>query len=192
MHIASDLKSQAKRLRKYLADHNVDFGHSQCLEAIACIHGFKDWNTASASLEATPQREGRVVSPELYMALEREAERSPEVMAQLQRFQEVATLADGAEPGGELMTEALSIIGKLGGLAALEPPSLATATVICYTADMSLADLRSETEECLRTDPERIVIRVDAAASGAKLREARQLANEIRAKGYVTEVDCPL
>lgn len=192
MHIASDLKSQAKRLRKYLADHNVDFGHSQCLEAIACIHDFKDWNTASASLDATPQREGRVVSPELYMALEREAERSPEVMAQLQRFQEVATLADGAEPGGELMSEALTIIRNIGRLTAQKPAPIPKATIICYTADMNLGDLRRETEECLRTAPDRVVIRVDAAASGFQLREARQLANEIQAKGYLAEVDCPL
>jgi hypothetical protein len=192
MHIASDLKSQAKRLRKFLADHNVDFGHSQCLEAIACIYGFRDWNTASAALEATPQRESRVVSPELYMALEREAALSPEVMTQLQRFQEVATLADGAEPGGELMSEALTIIGNIGRLTAQQPASIAKATIVCYTADMNLGDLRSEVEECLRTAPDRIVIRVDAAASGFQLREARQLANEIQTKGYLTEVDCPL
>lgn len=42
------LKSQAKLLRAHLSAQNIELGHSQALEAISAIHGFKDWNTASA------------------------------------------------------------------------------------------------------------------------------------------------
>jgi hypothetical protein len=42
------LKSQAKLLRTHLSAQNIDLGHSQALEAISAIYGFKDWNTASA------------------------------------------------------------------------------------------------------------------------------------------------
>jgi len=40
------LKTQAKGLRKHLADQGVAFTHSQALEAVAHSHGHKDWNTA--------------------------------------------------------------------------------------------------------------------------------------------------
>lgn len=43
-------KSQAKRLRVYLAAANISLSHSQSLEAIAALHGHKDWNTANAFL----------------------------------------------------------------------------------------------------------------------------------------------
>ncbi|MFV0455574.1 MAG: glyoxalase superfamily protein [Pseudomonas sp.] len=42
------LKTQAKLLRAHFSAQNIELGHSQALEAIAAIHGFKDWNTASA------------------------------------------------------------------------------------------------------------------------------------------------
>lgn len=42
------LKSQAKRLRTHLAAKNIPLSHSQALEAIAVMHGHRDWNTASA------------------------------------------------------------------------------------------------------------------------------------------------
>jgi hypothetical protein len=45
------LKSQAKGLRKHLADKGVEFTHSQALEAVAHSHGHKDWNTAVAEAD---------------------------------------------------------------------------------------------------------------------------------------------
>ncbi|EMM8808349.1 glyoxalase superfamily protein [Pseudomonas aeruginosa] len=48
MQTIESLKSQAKRLRTHFSAQNIELSHSQTLEAIAAIHGFKDWNTASA------------------------------------------------------------------------------------------------------------------------------------------------
>ncbi|EPG8943916.1 glyoxalase superfamily protein [Pseudomonas aeruginosa] len=47
--MSADLKAQAKRLRAYLDTLNIRLTHSQALEAIAAVHGFKDWNTAVAA-----------------------------------------------------------------------------------------------------------------------------------------------
>lgn len=44
----SELKIQAKRLKEFLNSLGTPLQHSHCLEAIAAIHGIKDWNTASA------------------------------------------------------------------------------------------------------------------------------------------------
>ncbi|WP_248920165.1 glyoxalase superfamily protein [Pseudomonas entomophila] len=44
------LKEQSKRLRNHLAKNNIVLSHSQCLEAVAALHGHRDWNTASAVL----------------------------------------------------------------------------------------------------------------------------------------------
>jgi len=43
------LKSQAKRLRAHLSTNNIPFAHSQSLEAVAIMHGYRDWNTATAA-----------------------------------------------------------------------------------------------------------------------------------------------
>ncbi|HEK4046059.1 TPA: hypothetical protein SL338_003055 [Pseudomonas aeruginosa] len=48
MQTIESLKSQAKRLRTHFSALNIELSHSQALEAIAAVHGFKDWNTASA------------------------------------------------------------------------------------------------------------------------------------------------
>lgn len=42
------LKSQAKILATSLKDKKITLSHSQSLDIIAQIHGYKDWNTASA------------------------------------------------------------------------------------------------------------------------------------------------
>lgn len=44
-----DLKSQAKRLRAFLATKNIEINHSMSLEALAAQHGYRDWNVLSAS-----------------------------------------------------------------------------------------------------------------------------------------------
>lgn len=44
-----DLKAQAKRLRAYLATKNIELNHSASLEAMAAQHGYRDWNTLSAT-----------------------------------------------------------------------------------------------------------------------------------------------
>lgn len=43
------LKSQAKRLRAHLFAKNIQLTHSQALEAVAAMHGHRDWNTASSA-----------------------------------------------------------------------------------------------------------------------------------------------
>lgn len=43
------LKAQAKRLRTHLAANDISLSHSQVLEAVAVMHGHRDWNTASAA-----------------------------------------------------------------------------------------------------------------------------------------------
>ncbi len=48
-----NLKSKAKLTRQFLKDRcQVELSHSQCLELISQIFGFKDWNTATAELSA--------------------------------------------------------------------------------------------------------------------------------------------
>ncbi|MDU8350822.1 glyoxalase superfamily protein [Pseudomonas syringae pv. actinidiae] len=46
------LKAQAKRLRTHFAKGPSPITHAQALEAIAALHGYADWNTASAAIEA--------------------------------------------------------------------------------------------------------------------------------------------
>ncbi|MBI1327017.1 MAG: hypothetical protein GC136_05185 [Alphaproteobacteria bacterium] len=46
------LKQKAKTVRKFLNDkYQVDVSHGHCMEIISQVLGFKDWNTASASLK---------------------------------------------------------------------------------------------------------------------------------------------
>lgn len=45
------LKAQSKRLRAHLAKSDIVLTHSQGLEAVAALHGHRDWNTASAILD---------------------------------------------------------------------------------------------------------------------------------------------
>ncbi|HAU0095421.1 TPA: hypothetical protein JBE77_15060, partial [Legionella pneumophila] len=42
-----EFKKQAKILRDFLGQKNHDITHSSCLEAIAIMNGFKNWNTMS-------------------------------------------------------------------------------------------------------------------------------------------------
>lgn len=48
------LKTQAKRLRETLAQAGTPFSHSAALEAVAKQHGYRDWNTAQASVRQRP------------------------------------------------------------------------------------------------------------------------------------------
>ncbi|WP_409286873.1 glyoxalase superfamily protein [Pseudomonas guariconensis] len=47
------LKSQAKRLRSHLASLNIQLSYSAALEAVAAMHGHKDWNTIAAVFPTT-------------------------------------------------------------------------------------------------------------------------------------------
>lgn len=51
-------KIEAKALRKYLGEQGIELGHSKCLEAVARMHGFKNWDTAAfadvADVEQVP------------------------------------------------------------------------------------------------------------------------------------------
>ncbi|WP_305984242.1 glyoxalase superfamily protein [Roseibium sp. MMSF_3544] len=44
-----ELKSQAKRLKKALNAKGQTLSHGQALELVSAQHGFRDWNTASAT-----------------------------------------------------------------------------------------------------------------------------------------------
>ena len=46
-----ELKSQAKRLREYLSTQNINLAYGAALEAIAKQHGYRDWNTLSATVK---------------------------------------------------------------------------------------------------------------------------------------------
>lgn len=63
MTTIESLKSQAKRLRTHLSANDIPFTHSQSLEAVAVMHGHRDWNTASAetSHKAAPPQEPLVL-----------------------------------------------------------------------------------------------------------------------------------
>jgi len=51
-------KAQAKSLRSQLEDLGLSITHSQALEIISKSQGFKDWNTASATVETNTQSFG--------------------------------------------------------------------------------------------------------------------------------------
>lgn len=51
MQSVRDLKRQAKSLRSHLSDQGVSVTHSQSLESIARVNGFRDWNTAVATTD---------------------------------------------------------------------------------------------------------------------------------------------
>ncbi|MDF1720245.1 MAG: glyoxalase superfamily protein [Minwuia sp.] len=48
------MKQQAKRLRSVLAETGQSMSHAQALEAVARQHGFRDWNTAAATMPSAP------------------------------------------------------------------------------------------------------------------------------------------
>lgn len=59
------LKSEAKALREASALAGAPMSHGQALEAVARKHGYRDWNTASASLPeriAVPLQVGQRVA----------------------------------------------------------------------------------------------------------------------------------
>lgn len=51
MRTYKDAKSMAKLLRKSLTAKNIAVSHSECLEIVANVIGFADWNTLSAKLD---------------------------------------------------------------------------------------------------------------------------------------------
>jgi hypothetical protein len=54
MRTYKDAKTMAKSLRGSLAARNVLLSHSACLEIVAKVLGFADWNTLSAKLDVEP------------------------------------------------------------------------------------------------------------------------------------------
>ena len=49
-------KAQAKRLRTALAERDITLSHGHALEAVARQHGFRDWNTLTATGSARSDR----------------------------------------------------------------------------------------------------------------------------------------
>lgn len=45
------MKEKAKILKKFLVVKNSQITHSSCLEILALMNGFKDWNTTVAHLK---------------------------------------------------------------------------------------------------------------------------------------------
>lgn len=61
MRTYKDAKAMAKSLRESLTARNVLLSHSECLEIVARVAGFADWNTLSAKLDVEP---GQLARPE--------------------------------------------------------------------------------------------------------------------------------
>ena len=57
MHTYLDAKTMAKALRQGLAERNIAFTHSDCLELVSRQFGFANWNMLAARIDAakTPQ-----------------------------------------------------------------------------------------------------------------------------------------
>ena len=54
---SDSFKDKAKIIRKFLNDrYKVDVSHGHCMELLSQLHGFKDWNTASATLKAAVEQ----------------------------------------------------------------------------------------------------------------------------------------
>jgi hypothetical protein len=51
MRTYKDTKAMAKSLRESLAARSILLSHSECLEIVAKLAGFADWNTLSAKLD---------------------------------------------------------------------------------------------------------------------------------------------
>ena len=52
MRTFKDAKTMAKSLRDSLIARKVSLSHSECLEIVATVAGFSNWNTLSATLQA--------------------------------------------------------------------------------------------------------------------------------------------
>lgn len=48
----TEIKHQAAILKNFLKQNNSEISQSSCLQVVAQMHGFQDWNTASASLKS--------------------------------------------------------------------------------------------------------------------------------------------
>jgi len=59
MRTYKDAKTMAKSLRESLTVRNVLLSHSECLEIVARVAGFADWNTLSAKLDLESGRPAR-------------------------------------------------------------------------------------------------------------------------------------
>jgi len=61
MRTYKDAKAMAKSLRESLTARSVLLSHSECLEIVARVAGFADWNTLSAMLDV---ESGQLARPE--------------------------------------------------------------------------------------------------------------------------------
>ncbi len=52
---SQSIKSIAKNLKSVLSDYSLEIKHSQSLEIISKVFGYRDWNTLSAKLKETPR-----------------------------------------------------------------------------------------------------------------------------------------
>lgn len=54
MYTLTEIKQQAQQLYKFLNTHEVPVSQSLCYEALAAMHGCRDWNTFRAKLVSQP------------------------------------------------------------------------------------------------------------------------------------------
>ncbi|EKL8567169.1 glyoxalase superfamily protein [Pseudomonas aeruginosa] len=110
MQTVESLKSQAKRLRSHFSAQNIELNHSQALEAIAAIHGFKDWNTASA---LSPKE---IKHPTTDESVEQLQERFNDMA------REYARRPEGAPLTAEEKTAVVTLLHQMGVAAAATKP----------------------------------------------------------------------
>lgn len=72
------------------------------------------------------------------------------------------------------------------------PQEQARRSTVCVTPDMTIDDVREQVSLHLRSNPSCVVLRVDASASLEQHREAYMVSREIKARGFVAEVDTAL
>jgi uncharacterized protein len=55
-----DAKAMAQTLREVLKPKSISLTHSECLELVAKMLGFHDWNVLSAHIQSSPERAGTI------------------------------------------------------------------------------------------------------------------------------------
>lgn len=80
-HVPSQesLKEKAKVIRKFIKDKcSADISHSHSLELISQVFGFKDWNTASASIKSKPEKASHPIKGNTVGDVKKVLEKFPE------------------------------------------------------------------------------------------------------------------
>lgn len=122
---------------------------------------------------------------------------SLEAVAAQRAFRDWNTAVASAEKGSAWQSAAIAegtATADAGNLTSIDQIKAKwSKATVCVTANMSSAEVMEEIEDCLRLDPHKICLRIDAAASGTQLRDLRRIARELETeKGIEVYVDSPL